>query len=201
MFASPSGSLPTINVTYKISEYVSQHPWDHVEGAPYGTRGGQVVDHVFPADARYAFGITFTSGRGSRSEDVDISIDGERIALMPYARGGQGADGRGGEGLWTEPVFVRAGQHRVAAAFIRRSDGPYEDLIRPHDWSLAGGGAGGDGITTLPHVRDLIVGGPYDATGISNTPTRDRIFTCRPTSPREGQPCARELLGHFTSEA
>ena len=40
---------PAVDHTYSNSEYVSQHPWDHVEGAPYGTRGGMVVDHVFPA--------------------------------------------------------------------------------------------------------------------------------------------------------
>ena len=60
----------------------------------------------------------------------------------------------------TEPILVKAGQHKVAAAFVRRTDGPYEDLIRPHDWSYAGGGSGGGGITTLPHLRDLIIRGP-----------------------------------------
>ncbi len=65
----------------------------------------------------------------------------------------------------TEPILVKAGQHKVAAAFVRRIDGPYEDLIRPHDWSFAGGGSGGSGITTLPHLRDVIVRGPYKRDG------------------------------------
>ncbi len=94
----------------------------------------------------------------------------------------------------TEPIVVRAGQHKVAAAFVRKVDGPYEDLIRPHDWSFAGGGSGGPGITTLPHLRDLIVKGPYKATGISETASRRRIFTCRPTSSGEERPCARQIL-------
>jgi hypothetical protein len=40
----------------------------------------------------------------------------------------------------TEPLKVTAGPHRVSVAFVRRADGPYEDLIKPHDWSFASGG-------------------------------------------------------------
>ena len=193
---------PPVDHTYSNSEYVSQHPWDQVEGAPYGTRGGMVVDHVFPADAQYVFGLTFTSGANTRLEDVDVSIDGERVALLHYNTDRRvGADGRGGVPTETQPVFVRAGQHRVAAAFIRRADGPYADLIRPHDWSFAGGGSGGSGVTTLPHVRDVIISGPYNVTGLSETPSRQRVFTCRPTGPDEARPCAREIIMRLGREA
>jgi hypothetical protein len=195
-------AAPAIDETYRNPIYVSQHPWDRIDGAPYGTRGGMVVDHVFPADAEYVFSMTFGGGSGARLEDIDISIDGERVALVPYdADRGGGADGRGGAGSRTEAVFVRAGQHRVAAAFIRNFEGPYEDLIRPHDWSFAGGGSGGSGITTLPHLENLIIGGPYNTTGISETPTRQRIFSCRPTLPEEERPCAREILSRLGGEA
>ena len=191
-----------VDHTYTSSEYVSQHPWDHVEGAPYGTRGGLVVDHVFPADAEYVFGLTFTSGANTRIEDVDVSIDGERVALLHYDTDRRvDADGRGGVTTATLPVFVRAGTHRVAAAFVRRHEGPYEDLIRPHDWSFAGGGSGGAGITTLPHVRDVVISGPYNATGLSETPSRRRIFTCRPTAPAEARRCARRIQAGLGREA
>ena len=194
-------NAPSINVTYRNSQYLSQHPWDLVEGAPYGTRGGMVVDHVFPADGMYQFGMTFASGRNERFEDIDISVDGERVALLAYTRSGEGADGRGGGGLWTEPVFVRAGQRVVSSAFIRRMDGPYEDLIRPHDWSMAGGGSGGAGVTTLPHLQELIVGGPDAVTGVSDTPSRDRIFVCRPTAPAEEDSCARTIVRNLANRA
>ena len=191
-----------VDHTYSNSEYLSQHPWDHVEGAPYGTRGGLVVDHVFPADAEYVFGLTFTSGANTRIEDIDVSIDGERVALLHYNTDRRvDADGRGGVTTETPRVFVRAGPHRVAAAFVRRADGPYEDLIRPHDWSFAGGGSGGAGITTLPHARDLVVSGPYGVTGLSQTPSRQRIFTCRPTNPDEARPCARRIITRLGREA
>ena len=194
---------PAIDETYTNSQYVSQHPWDHVEGAPYGTRGGMVVDHVFPADGEYVFSLTFMSGSNTPLEDIDISIDGERVALLLYDTNPSGvaADGRGTSPTKTQPILVRAGQHKVAAAFIRRTDGPYEDLIRPHDWSFAGGGSGGTGITTLPHLRDLIIGGPYRIMGMSDTPSRRKIFTCRPTVAAEERPCAREIVSRVAAEA
>jgi cytochrome c551/c552 len=192
----------TVDATYTAPGYVSQHPWDHVEGAPYGTRGGMVVNHVFPADAEYVFEIDLTSGSNARYEDIDISIDGERVALIEYETGpAGGADGRGAVPMRTEPVLVKAGQHRVAAAFVRRVEGPYEDLIRPHDWSFAGGGSGGPGITTLPHLRDFIVKGPYKITGISETASRQKIFSCRPTTSAEERPCARQIMSRIGGEA
>ena len=193
-------SAPAVSRTYNTSTYDSQHPWDHVPGAPYGTRGGLVVTHNFPADGEYTFGLTFEGGN-SLVEDIDISIDGERVALMPYTRSGGGADGRGSDLYSTEPIFVRAGQHRVSAAFVRRNEGPYEDLIRPHDWSWAGGGSGGAGITAIPHLKQLVVGGPYNATGVSDTPSREKIFVCRPTVSAEEVSCAREILTNLATKA
>ncbi|MGE3276848.1 MAG: DUF1592 domain-containing protein [Vicinamibacterales bacterium] len=191
-----------VDHTYTNASYVSQHPWDHIDGTPMGTRGGMAVEHVFPADGEYVFELTFVSGNNSPFEDVDVSINGQRVALLPYeimAEGG--ADGRGGDPIRTQPVFVKAGQHNVAAAFVRRLEGPYEDLIRPHDWSYAGGGSGGPGITTLPHLRDLIVKGPIEVTGISDTASRRRIFTCRPTSKDEEGPCAASIVRNLATEA
>jgi len=193
---------PSIDHTYTNPSYLSQHPWDHVPGAPFGTRGGMVIDHVFPADGEYQFEMTFNSGENTRFESIDLSIDGRRVALVEYELLNiAGADGRGQTPHRTEPILIKAGQHRVAAAFVRRIDGPYEDLIRPHDWSYAGGGSGGSGITTLPHMRDLVIRGPMKTTGISNTPSRQKIFSCRPTSPKDEAVCARQIVTRIGAEA
>jgi hypothetical protein len=189
--------------TYTNTSYLSQHPWDTLEGAPYGTRGGTVVNHVFPADGEYQFEVMINSGDNARFEDIDISVDGERVALIRYENGlvTRDADGRGGEPVKTEPVYLKAGQYRVSAAFVRRSDGPYEDVIRPHDWSYAGGGSGGTGITTLPHLRDFTIRGPLKVTGLSDSPSRKKVFTCRPTGPAEERPCARQIISRIGGEA
>ena len=195
-------TAPTIDTTYTNPSYMSQHPWDYVEGAPYGTRGGMVVEHAFPADAEYEIQMTFNAGENARFEDIDISVDGERVALLNYELASvAAADGRGQAPVRTEPIFIRAGQHQVSAAFVRRTEGPYEDLIKPHGWSFAGGGSGGSGITTLPHLRDLIVVGPFRATGVSETPSRQRIFSCRPTTAADEAPCARQILTRLGAQA
>ena len=195
-------NAPSIDIAYTNSTYTSQHPWDRVPGAPYGTRGGMVVHHVFPADGEYQFEMMFNSGDNTRFEQVDVSIDGQRVALIEYeSLNLQGADGRGSSPHRTEPIFVKAGQHKIAAAFVRKIDGPYEDLIKPHEWSYAGGGSGGSGITTLPGMEELVVRGPIKAVGISNTPSRQKIFSCRPTSRADEAACARQIVTRLGTEA
>jgi hypothetical protein len=195
-------NAPVADRTYTNTSYISQHPWDQLEGAPFGSRGGMVVKHIFPVDAEYVFDVTFTGGDNSRLEDLELSLNGERIALVRYEQGQAGAaDGRGAVPMKTEPIKIKAGQYVLSAAFVRRFDGPYEDLIRPHDWSFAGGGSGGSGITTLPHLRDVIIHGPFRPSGISETASRKKIFTCRPTSAAEERPCARTIATRLAEEA
>ncbi len=190
---------PPQSRTYTNSPLVSQHEWERVEGAPYGTRGGISVLHSFPADGEYIFSMGFMSGWGERFHDIDISIDGERVALVRY--GGEiDFQGRKGFPVQTEPVFIRAGERRLTAAFVRQMDGPYEDLIRPNDWSLTGTETS-YGTTSPPHLVRLTVEGPYNPVGISEFPARQRIFSCRPTSPDEEAPCAAAIVSRLAAKA
>ena len=159
---------------YRVSRWASQT--DRVEGAPYGTRGGISVIHHFPADGEYVFrvsfhhettGALFGNGRAAlhtaeRPEQIEISINGERMALRDVDRWMHTSDPDGVE-MRTEPIFVRAGPQRVTAAFIKRFEGPVQDLVSPHDWSLASTSiAGAYGFTSLPHLRDLAITGLGD---------------------------------------
>ena len=189
----------TAAVTYTNSPMVSQHEWDRVEGAPFGTRGGISVLHGFPADGEYTFEMTFMSGWGERFDDIDISINGERVALVRYG-GNIDFQGRKRFPVRTEPILVRAGEHRVTAAFIRKMDGPYEDLIRPNDWSLTGTETS-YGTTSLPHLMSLTLEGPHNPTGVSDFESRRRVFTCRPTAPSEEGPCARGIISRLATDA
>ena len=190
---------PVVAKTYTNPATMSQHEWEAVEGAPYGTRGGISVLHNFPADGEYTFSMGFISGWGERFHDLDISVDGERVALVHYG-GDIDFQGRKAFPVETEPVFIRAGQRRVTAAFIRQMDGPYEDLIRPNDWSLTGTEAS-YGTTSLPHLTKLTLEGPYKAVGVSETITRRRIFTCRPTSADEEEPCSKSIISDLAAQA
>lgn len=192
-----------VETTYQNEPYRSQHEWDRVEGAPYGTRGGISTLHSFPADGKYIVSLGFISGWGERFDDIDISVDGERVALLRY----QGAStrlidfqGRLAYPVRTDSVFVRGGQRRLTAAFVRKMDGPYEDLIRPNDWSLTGTEAS-YGTTSLPHIMQMTVQGPFDAAGVSETVARRDVFTCRPVSAEESRPCAQEIVERLATEA
>lgn len=205
MAVGDRNATPTLS-TYVTSPFASQHPWDHVEGTPYGTRGGVVATHVFPADGLYSFRVNVGGGVGTRLEDIDISIDGERAVLLHYERGvGRNftsADApSGADYLRTDPVLIHAGQHRVSAAFIRRTEGPYEDLVKPHDWSRASNGTGSAGTTEPPFVIDLAIAGPQKVTGISETPSRRAIFTCHPSATARQRACAESIITRLATRA
>jgi cytochrome c553 len=210
--------------TYPVSRWTSQR--EHVEGAPYGTRGGTSVVHTFPADGNYRVRVSFYhettgalygNGRAAlhtagAPEQIEVSIDGARAALLDIDRWMNTSD-PDGVNLRTEPIAITAGPHRVSAAFIRRFEGPAQDLISPLDWSLASTSiADAYGITTLPHLRDMAITGPFTATGVSETPSRRKIFSCHPgaapASParetRDGgrqMVCAREIVSRLASQA
>ena len=191
---------PPSSMKYTNPIAVSQHAWDHVEGTPFGTRGGMVITHDFPVDGEYVFTFATLFGAGTGFEDLDLSIDGESKALLALEHG------RGGNvPIETEPIFVPAGQHQVASAFVRKIEGPYEDRLSPFGWSFAGGedsqAWANYGITALPHLSEVMVTGPLRAAGVSETPSRERIFSCRPTSPDEERPCALEIVTRLTQEA
>jgi len=195
------------SVTYTNSGYASQ--WERVPGAPRGTRGGVSVVHNFPADGFYQFELWFEHtttgeffGDVTPGEQLEISIDGERAALLDVDRWMHTSDPNGASQEAPE-IFVRAGPHRVTAAFLKVTDGPVEDLLSPHEWSLVDRkiGTGGYGVTAWAHLKDLAILGPTKTTGVSQTPSRRAIFTCRPTAPDEERPCAGEIVARLASEA
>jgi len=190
---------PVLATTYTNPPSVSQHEWERVEGAPFGTRGGISVLHHFPADGKYTFSMGFISGWGERFQDIDLSIDGEQVALLRYG-GDIDFQGRKDFPIATDPIFIHAGEHRVTAAFIRQMDGPYEDLIRPNDWSLTGTETS-YGTTAPPHLTSLTLEGPFDAVGVSESPSRKRVFSCRPTSKAEEKPCAERIVTGLAAKA
>lgn len=190
---------PPVATTYSNPPGLSQHEWERVEGAPYGTRGGISALHTFPADGEYTFAMRFMSGWGERYHDIDISIDRERVALVRYG-GDIDYQGLKDFPVETEPVFVRAGEHRVTAAFIRRMDGPYEDLLKPNARSLTGTETS-YGTTSPPNLMHLTIEGPYNVAGVSETPARQRIFSCRPTAPGEARPCAEDIIERLATRA
>jgi hypothetical protein len=192
--------------TYRVDRTASQN--EHVPGAPLGTRGGLSVVYTFPADGEYSFRIMLHSiptgqlfGSTARGEQIEVSIDGERASLLDINYRMSEADPNG-MNIQTPRIHVRAGPRRVSAAFIQRFEAPVDDLIAPIDYTLADTQIGsGYGVTALPHLRELAITGPHNVTGVSETPTRRRIFTCRPTLLAEEASCAAEIVQGLLSRA
>ena len=189
--------------TYEVSRYAEQR--EHVPGAPFGTRGGISVVHNFVADGEYYFRLAFQHESTGNffgqtapfDEHVEVSVDGERVALISLDRWMHRQDPQGVE-VATDPIRVSAGPHRVSAAFLKVAEGPVEDLTSPHGWSLADKKIGYSyGITGLAHLRDLTIGGPHNVTGVSRTPAWERIATCSNEAPS----CAREIVSGLATRA
>jgi cytochrome c553 len=191
---------------YKLPMTVSQI--EHVEGAPWGTRGGISLVHTFPADGEYAFRMEFYASSGLlyantvRGEQIEVSVNGERAALLDISERMGEAD-KNGMNLLTARIHVRAGPQRVSAAFLQRCDCPIDDLMAPIEYTLADPQIGehGYGVTTLPHLREFSISGPFRVTGVSDTPSRRKIFSCRPTTAAEEAPCAASIIKRIATEA
>ncbi len=195
--------MAPLTKTYHIPRVVSQ--LRHVDGTPFGTRGGLSVIHSFPVDGEYAFRLSLyydicgplwgkNQGKG---QQIEVSIDGARVALMTIDPNSVFTDD-----LVSGPIKVTAGPKRVSAAFLPKFEGPVEDTVMPFGQSLIDfNNADMPGITSLPHLRELRVVGPKNITGVGDTPSRRKIFICRPASPSEEVPCAKRIISALARQA
>ncbi|HUQ87424.1 MAG TPA: DUF1592 domain-containing protein [Vicinamibacterales bacterium] len=199
----PDGSAT--QATFKLPKTASQ--MDRVDGAPPGTRGGISVDHTFVADGDYVFSLDFFAeplgflfGASRPGEEIEVSLDGDRLELFQIDP--RMSEEKTGLTIKTAPMHVQAGTHRVTAAFIQRFEGLINDLIAPIDHTMADTEIGtAPGITTLPHLRSLSIVGPHRVTGVSDTPSRRRVFSCRALSQAEESSCASDIVRRLATQA
>jgi hypothetical protein len=183
----------------------------HVDGLPLGTRGGLAVEHFFPADGDYEINIQnlFPGDAyflGSEHENhLLVIVDGAKIYETKVG---------GGEDLKNidqdqSPAIdamnkrlknirfkATAGPHEVAVTFLARTFAESDSRLTP----LAPGG----GMDRLIRITGFEVRGPFNPTGLSETPSRKRIFTCRPkagASAAEEEKCARDILARIARRA
>src|SRR3954471_11047558 len=203
-------SASATSVTYKIGRTLSQ--MRHVDGAPMGTRGGISVVHTFPADGDYVVKVAMHNeplggiyGRTTMAtmdvkEQVEVSVNGERAALLDLNVRMSETDPKNSLEVKTPPIHIAAGPQRISAAFIQRFDGPVDDLLVPLENTLADVNIS-FGVTALPHMRDMTILGPSAVTGVSDTISRRMVFTCRPTNAKEEETCAADIVKGLTARA
>jgi len=193
--------------TYTVPKMASQT--EHAEGTPFGSRGGIAAVHTFPADGDYRFDINFFhettgafAGGLARGERLEISIDGARAALLDIDRFMHASDPNG-VAMATEPIRISAGPHRIAAAFVPPGfQNVSQELISPLKYSLfSTSNATAYGFQQLPHLREFTVKGPLTTTGLSETPVRRRVFSCRPSASLTARGCARQIVDRIGTEA
>jgi len=172
----------------------------HVDGLPLGTRGGLLAEHFFPADGEYEFSIGglvsagYTVGMEHRHK-VLLMID--RRIVFEREIGGEEDLKAVDQGQATAVAELRAtlenirlpitaGPHEVVATFEARTFAESDDWLQPF---VPGGGDG-----RIMSVRRLDIEGPFQSAGLSDTPSRQKIFTCRPQAPAEESPCAKRIL-------
>jgi hypothetical protein len=210
--------FPPAFETYEVSKYYRQD--DRMdERLPFGTRGGIVVQHNFPADGEYV--IKFRLHRNSREyirglgaeRQFEIRVDGAQVAQL--AIGGErygrsaGIFSTAGLGDSAQEIYERtaddilevrvsipAGPHLVAGAFVKETfvpEGPLQPALTQYDYAQYKGGE--------PAVASLAIGGPFDSEHVGETPSRERIFLCHPRSGAEEATCARTILSALARRA
>ena len=172
----------------------------HVEGLPLGTRGGMLVEHFFPSDGEYRINIadmaTHIWGNDMEFENnVLVLLDGKLVYeavvggeedMRLYDQVLDGALDAINARLKDIRFHATAGPHAVGVTFRRRTFAESDDQLQMF---VPGGGQ-----DRVYRVSSLEISGPFNASGLSATPSRERIFTCHPDRGDDWELCAEEIL-------
>ena len=179
--------------TYLASSDASQN--HRLEGMPFGTRGGIVARHDFPADGEYKFSIqNFGIGSFVPNEQLALIIDGERAHTWRY-RGvgmavGMTADG---DGTLEVTVPVRAGSRVVGATFLATNYRPSLDIIRQYDRKSLENNTIPQ-LEYYPAIGFIRIQGPFNAQRPVDSASRQKVFTCKPAQLSQESTCATQIL-------
>jgi hypothetical protein len=208
--------------TYRVRSDITQD--DHIEGLPLGTRGGVLIHHNFPLDGEYVIKVKLLKstvdllfGGNAQDETLEIALNGERVKTLTInpkkkdepkseekvANGGFDPAAATKLSMSQPPdslearVFVKAGPQTVTVAFLKKTLAPVEDLVEPFQRSTFDP----SDPKGLPHVLSVSIGGPFDAKGSGDTPSRRKIFSCHPSVTSEEIPCARKIISTLARRA
>jgi mono/diheme cytochrome c family protein len=175
----------------------------HVDGLPFGTRGGMLIPYEFPADGEYSFKVKGVTGYfqavlgGIKGEQLEILIDGERVKLFDWDKEIANTTGNGRS---TPRVHVAAGLHQVGVTFLATNDVPGSELNRPFARTMNTPGSI-PGFLFYPHVGQVWIEGPYNAKGAADTASRRKILVCKPASAKDEDGCARRIVSTLARHA
>lgn len=193
-------TAPTLAV-FDIPPDTSQNT--HIQGLPFGTRGGMLIEHEFPADGEYVFTVKGMTGYFTRvlgnvsGEQLEVTVDGERAYLYDWDSEIGNQEGNGGR---TPAIPIKAGFHKIGVTFIATSDLPDTGLNKSFVRTMNSPGAI-SGYTFYPHVGQVFIEGPFSGTPATSKQSRDKIFECYPQSLNEEAACARQIISTLSGKA
>jgi Protein of unknown function (DUF1592)/Protein of unknown function (DUF1588)/Protein of unknown function (DUF1585)/Protein of unknown function (DUF1595)/Protein of unknown function (DUF1587) len=178
----------------------------HQEGMPLGTRGGMAVEHWFPADGDYDFTLRVPVGGGYglglAEQTLIFKVDGKRV--LQKSLGGE-EDARDIDVRQAPAaaeiaarfqkirVPVTAGPHKIVVSFVETTFSEGESLLFPF---VPGGGS-----DSHARVAAVDILGPFNTRGVSDTPSRQKIFSCYPKSADDEPACAKQIVARLAREA
>ena len=191
--------------TYRAGPGLQQ---THVKGLPLGTRGGLVVSHLFPSDGEYVLNIADVAGQNIWGNDMEfennvvVTLDGKLIhetvigGEEDMRRFDQILDGAfdviNGR-LKNIRFAATAGPHEVGVTFRRRTFAESDDQLQMF---VPGGGQ-----DRVYRVSSVEISGPFNASGLSSTPSREKIFTCHPERGDDERLCAEQIITEVATRA
>ncbi|PYR36527.1 MAG: hypothetical protein DMF90_09845 [Acidobacteria bacterium] len=195
-------SLSASGTTVRIRPDLTQE--SHVEGLPIGTRGGALVPHTFPIDGEYEITIRLARDRNehieglSEAHELELLLDGARLHTFTV----EPARLQEGQALNYQPsqdnldghlkirVPVTAGPHALGVTFLKKPTLVLETARQPYEAHFNYYRH----PRIQPAVYEISIVGPYASGGPGDTPSRRRVFSCRPSRPDEDEGCARRIL-------
>jgi hypothetical protein len=191
-----------VQTTFRVAEDTDQDY--HIEGMPFGTRGGMIAQHEFPADGEYSIKVTPISkgNMGNTNpfgeipgEKLEVVLDGERLHVFEWDK-----DRERGDGTFDFKFPAKAGRHTVVVTFLATNYAPGTDLNEHFLRSTIETG-GLPGYRFFPHVGKFVIDGPYDAKGATDTAARRKIFVCKPANTGQETACARRIVTALARKA
>jgi len=188
--------------TFRVRPDITQE--ERVEGLPLGTRGGTLIRTTFPADGDYDLRIRLMRDRNEEVEglagehEMEVLLDRTRVKLFTVAPPGKAADGHAKvDAHLGARIPVTAGPHELGVTFVKKPSSLIETFRQPY----------ASHFNTHRHPRlspavyEVSITGPYDSRGPGDSPSRRRIFTARPATPAEEEPCAKKILAPLMRRA
>src|SRR5580765_5326609 len=193
---------PPMGEVYRVRQDASQSR--HVEGLPLGTVGGFTIRRNIPLDGEYEFKVRlFRTNLGTMRglefpHQLEISVDGTRVHLASFggdkdviaSSDNPTTTGDEIDERFTVRVPVKAGPRDITVTFLEKTHGYNSRRLQSYIRSSA------DTIdfSGHPHIDQFLMTGPFNPTGVGDTPSRRAIFVCKPSSAAEEPGCARKIL-------